>query len=102
MSKILETPRFLTESEEADWWANNQSILLDELNQSAVDGTLAGGTLARRGQTPTITIRLDPADVELARRQAEERGLRYQTYLKSIIHQALQAEAGHSSRVPKR
>ena len=55
------------------------------------------GTLTRRkGQTPTITIRLDPTDVELARAQAEERGLRYQTYLKMVLHQALAQEAGKS------
>jgi len=50
--------------------------------------------MRRKGQTPTITIRLDPTDVELARTQAEERGLRYQTYLKMVIHQALAQEAG--------
>jgi len=36
---------------------------------------------------------LDPTDVELARTQAEERGLRYQTYLKMVLHQALAQEA---------
>ena len=50
--------------------------------------------MRRKGQTPTITIRLDPTDVELARIQAEERGLRYQTYLKMVLHQALAQEAG--------
>ena len=55
--------------------------------------------MRRRGQTPTITIRLDPTDVELARAQAEERGLKYQTYLKMVIHQALKQEAGN--RTPK-
>jgi predicted DNA binding CopG/RHH family protein len=89
MAKILETPDFKTEEEEANWWAANQSLLLSEFQQAAKDGTVGQGTLARRGQTPTTTIRLDPADVELAKIQAERRGLRYQTYLKMIIHQAL-------------
>jgi predicted DNA binding CopG/RHH family protein len=93
MAKILETPEFKTEQEEANWWANNQSLLLKEFQQAAKDGTVGRGTLARRGQTPTTTIRLDPADVELAKIQAERRGLRYQTYLKMIIHQALMQEA---------
>ena len=39
--------------------------------------------------TPTTTIRLDPDDIAKARVQAAERGLRYQTYLKMIIHEAL-------------
>jgi predicted DNA binding CopG/RHH family protein len=93
MAKILETPEFKTEEEEANWWSANQSLLLTEFQQAAKDGTIGRGTLARRGTTPTTTIRLDPTDVELAKVQAEKRGLRYQTYLKMIIHQALTQEA---------
>jgi predicted DNA binding CopG/RHH family protein len=40
---------------------------------------------------PSTTIRLDPEDIAKARVQAAERGLRYQTYLKMIIHEALRA-----------
>jgi predicted DNA binding CopG/RHH family protein len=95
MPKALKTPKFKTEAEEALWWEKNQILLLNEFEQAAKAGTLGRGTLMRRkGQTPTITIRLDPTDVELARTQAEERGLRYQTYLKMVIHQALAQEAG--------
>lgn len=93
MSKILDTPKFQTEEEEAEWWAANQVLLLKEFQQAAEDGTVGRGTLARRGLTPTTTIRLDPTDIELAKVQAERRGLRYQTYLKMIIHQALMNEA---------
>jgi hypothetical protein len=76
MAKILETPEFKTEEEEADWWAANQARLLKEFQQASEDGTVGRGTLARRGVTPTTTIRLDPTDVELAKVQAERRGLR--------------------------
>jgi transposase-like protein len=40
-----------------------------------------------------FTIRLDPEDIAIARVQAAERGLRYQTYLKMIIHEALRKTA---------
>ena len=93
MSKMIETPEFKSEGEEAAWWANNQGLLLKEFEQAAADGALGRGTLVRRGHTPTTTIRLDPNDIQLAKLQAEERGLRYQTYLKMIIHQALLREA---------
>ena len=94
MLKKLETPDFKNESEEARWWPKNQDLLLKEFEAAAKDGTLGRGTAARRaGLTPTTTIRLDPADIALAKAQAEERGLRYQTYLKMIIHQALRAAA---------
>ena len=96
MPKALKTPEFKTEAAEALWWEKNQGLLLNEFEQAAKDGTLGRGTLMhRKGPTPTITIRLDPTDVELARTQAEERGLRYQTYLKMVLHQALAQEARH-------
>jgi predicted DNA binding CopG/RHH family protein len=102
MPKALKTPEFKTEEEEARWWESNQSTLLSEFERAAKDGTVGRGTLMRRkGQTPTITIRLDPTDVELARAQAEERGLRYQTYLKMVIHQALKQEAGMRPVAPR-
>ena len=48
--------------------------------------------------TPTTTIRLDPDDIAKARVQAAARGLRYQTYLKMIIHEALiKAESGQKN-----
>jgi hypothetical protein len=62
--------------------------------QAAKDGTLGRGTLARRSQSLATSIRLDAADVELAKTLAEKRGIRYQTYLKMIIHQHLLEEAG--------
>jgi predicted DNA binding CopG/RHH family protein len=47
---------------------------------------------------PSTTIRLDPEDIAKARVQAAEHGLRYQTYLKMIIHEALRnSEAGRNS-----
>ncbi len=93
MPKTLKTPEFKTEDEEAHWWANNHDLLLNELEDAAKGGTLGRSTLTKRGLTPTTTIRLDPADIELARRQAEQHGLKYQTYLKMVLHKALLEEA---------
>ena len=95
MTKILETPEFKTEQEEADWWdsPDGQAASLKLLQDARQNGTLRRRTPARQGQTPTTTIRLDPKDIELAKSQAEQRGLRYQTYLKMLIHQALRQEA---------
>lgn len=101
MMKTLKTPDFKSEAEEAAWWANNQDLLAEEFKQAATDGTLRRGAAARLGATPTTTIRLDPNDIELAKTQAEQRGLRYQTYLKMIIHQALIREARGGTQVAK-
>jgi predicted DNA binding CopG/RHH family protein len=38
-----------------------------------------------------VTLRIDAADIELARQQARSKGLKYQTYMKSLLHQALAA-----------
>lgn len=57
------------------------------------------GTAARKGRTPTTTIRLDPEEIARARAQAAQHGLRYQTYLKMLLHQALgEAEDGVKGR----
>lgn len=94
MNKTPKIPEFKTEKEEADWFDSHQDVVLALFQQAAKDGTLTRGTLAaRRGVTPPTTIRLDPADLEMAKTQAQQRGLRYQTYLKMVIHQALTREA---------
>lgn len=97
IAKKLQTPKFKSEADEARWYEKNQDVLLAELKDAAKDGTLGRGSVAKRGLTPTTTIRLDKRDIELAKQQAEQRGLRYQTYLKMLIHQALREEHPRAS-----
>jgi predicted DNA binding CopG/RHH family protein len=94
MTKTLKIPEFKNETEEAAWWDSHPAETLSVFEQAPKDGTLGRGTLARRSQTAATSIRLDTADIELAKRLASQRGLRYQTYLKMIIHQHLLKEAG--------
>jgi predicted DNA binding CopG/RHH family protein len=98
VTKKIKTPEFKSEAEEARWYEKNQDVLLAEFKDAAKDGTLGRGSLPKRGLTPTTTIRLDKRDIELAKQQAEQRGLRYQTYLKMLIHQALRGEGTRASR----
>jgi len=92
-------PDFQSEAEEAKWWFDHQDEILGDFERAAEDGTLLRGDSARVKALPTTTIRLDPADIELARVQAEKKGLKYQTYLKMILHEALTKEA-EASRTP--
>ncbi|MGD0801457.1 MAG: hypothetical protein ABR906_09090 [Terracidiphilus sp.] len=99
----MKVPKFATEAEEAKWWFDNQEIVFEEFKKAAKAGTLGRGgarrLFAEKGipfpepkppaPTPTTTIRLDPEDIAKARVQAKKRGLRYQTYLKMIIHEEL-------------
>ena len=44
---------------------------------------------AKARQSRQITIRLTNAQIELAKQQAEAKGLKYQTYIKMLLHEAL-------------
>jgi predicted DNA binding CopG/RHH family protein len=89
-------PDFASEAEEAAWWDSNQDELFKDFERAAAEGRLGRGTTARLAGIPTTTIRLDPADIAMARAQAEKKGLKYQTYLKMILHEALLKEAARS------
>lgn len=56
---------------------------------SSISGMGEGIPFEKPKLTLTTTIRLDPDDLALARKQPAARGLRSQTYLKMIIHEAL-------------
>lgn len=87
-------PTFASEAEEAKWWFDNRKELDKDFAKAFADGRLQRRTEPRRSTAvPTTTIRLDPVDIQLAREQAEERGLKYQTYLKMILHEALTLHA---------
>ena len=82
--------RFKSEAEEAQWWFDHRDDVAMEFEAAATNGTLTHGTVMRRGATPTTTIRLDPDDISKAKLQAKAKGLKYQTYLKMLIHESLQ------------
>ena len=94
MLEELKNKTFANEAEEAAWWESNEDALADEFEKATAEGRAGIGTVAKRAALPSTTIRLDPDDIAKARVQAAKRGLRYQTYLKMIIHEALQ-EAEH-------
>jgi predicted DNA binding CopG/RHH family protein len=96
--KKLQTPNFENEQQEAQWWAENPDVILAQFESAAAEKRLGRGTAARRGATPTTTIRLDPTDISRAKSQAERRGLKYQTYLKMLIRDALTQEESQTKR----
>ena len=99
MARHLNTPQFQNEAEEALWWDQNEELLFGEFERAAADGTLGHGTLAGRGLAEMTSVQLDLEDMEMARKQAAERGLRYQAYIKMVLHRALcEADAGERDR----
>ncbi|MDE3195620.1 MAG: hypothetical protein KGN84_04710 [Acidobacteriota bacterium] len=97
MNNDRDIPSFATEEEEAKWWFDHRDRTADWMQEAADQGrtnTLEQIRERRRlqGATPTVSIRIDPADLSRARDLAERRGLRYQTYLKMLLHEALDRE----------
>jgi predicted DNA binding CopG/RHH family protein len=84
MNQKRVVPVFKSEAEEANWWSKNRKTFDKDL----VDrGTLRARLAASKARV--ISIRLPEEDLALARRQAGQKGLPYQTYIKSLLHQAL-------------
>jgi predicted DNA binding CopG/RHH family protein len=89
---MIQRPKFATEKEEAEWWDANPEYILQQFELGKREGKLTHGTAARRlglNSTVSTTIRLSEDDLAKARKQAEKKGLRYQTYLKMLLHEAL-------------
>ena len=99
-------PRFKSEAQEAEWWAKHQDFIADRFELARAAGTLGKGTVARlarnrasqSGPSPTITIRLPESDLARARTLASQKGLRYQTYVKMLLRQALDSEEKRARR----
>jgi predicted DNA binding CopG/RHH family protein len=50
---------------------------------------LARIAASKKKPAPMVALRIPAADLALARKQAEEKGLPYQTYIKSLLHETL-------------
>jgi predicted DNA binding CopG/RHH family protein len=89
----IAVPKFKTEADEAQWWFDNREKVERALLEAMDNGSVRRGTPQRLATesraAKNVTIRMMEADLELARKQAEEKGLPYQTYIKSVLHEAL-------------
>lgn len=91
-------PEFKSEQEEAEWWDGHCDQTAEWMEQAAGAGqtTTLSEVLDRNRRraalTPTVSIRIDPEDIERARSLAAKKGLRYEAYLKMLLHEALEHE----------
>ena len=89
-------PPFENEAEEAQWWEQNQSRVEENLITAMREGTVqrdsARRLLRERRESKNITIRVSMEDLERARKLSAKRGLAYQTYMKMLLHEALDRE----------
>lgn len=89
---------FATEADEAAWWYKNRNAHGKQLLAAVKSGdaqVLTGDKLreriaaSKKTPAPVVALRIPEADLTLARKQAEQKGLPYQTYIKSLLHETL-------------
>ena len=91
MATSIKIPKFKSEKEEAEWWDAHSDAVTALFLKARKEGKIKRLPVVR-GATRSTTIRLPIADIEAAQQMAEKRGLPYQTYLKGLLHQALERE----------
>ncbi len=87
-AKTATIPKFKGEAEEAAWWDAHPDFIVEQFAKAAKQGRLLRGI----PKSKSITIRLPIRDLEAAQRFADRKGLPYQTYMKMLLHQALEKE----------
>ncbi|HEX8816082.1 MAG TPA: CopG family antitoxin [Terriglobales bacterium] len=89
--KTAMIPKFASEAEEAAWWDAHRSDVETEIRHRIKQKRiLTLGDLQQRPRpTEPITLRISKDDLAMARRQAAQKGLGYQTYIKMLLKGAL-------------
>jgi len=93
--KLSKVPKFITEDEEAKWWASAEGR--EFLKRQRGTGTKKHkgsplvANLSRAGSVQ-IALRLPAPDLAKAREIAERKGIGYQTLLKMLLHEGLRRE----------
>jgi predicted DNA binding CopG/RHH family protein len=84
--KKTEIPKFNSEAEEAAWWDSHPEVATQMMKRAMKTGT------ARRAPLKTVTMRLPVPDIQAAQELAYKKGIPYQTYIKMLLHEALEKE----------
>ena len=92
MPTSIAIPKFKSERDEAQWWDAHPEVVTALFLKAKKEGRLE--RLPRiHGATKSVTIRMPITDLETAREIADKRGLPYQTFIKGLLHQALERES---------
>jgi predicted DNA binding CopG/RHH family protein len=102
--KKLAIPSFKNEREEALWWEKHRAAVEAELRHAMRKSQTVSirdvlTQAARKKELLPVTIRLASEDIATARQLADSKGIGYQTYIKLLLHDALQKEAGRQNRI---
>lgn len=105
-SKKLFIPSFKSEGEETAWWEKHRAAVEADLRTAMREGKTMSlqdvmAQARRKKELLPVTIRLASEDIATARQLADDKGIGYQTYIKLLLHDALQKEAGRQTRIRK-
>ncbi|MEO8597621.1 MAG: CopG family antitoxin [Candidatus Solibacter sp.] len=84
-------PMFKSEKDEAEWWDAHPEVITELFLKARKEGRIKRLPVVR-GATRPVTIRMAVADVQVAQEIAERQGVPYQTYIKGLLHKALERE----------
>ena len=87
--KQIVIPRFSTEGEEAEWWDSHPEVATEIMKRA-----IKSGNARRAVPLKTVTMRLPVPDIKTAQDLAHRKGLPYQTYIKMLLHEALEHQRG--------
>jgi predicted DNA binding CopG/RHH family protein len=85
--KPIVIPRFKSEAEEAKWWDAHPDVATEIMKRA-----IKSGKARRAIPLKTVTMRLPVPDLEAAQELAARKRLPYQTYIKMLLHEALEKE----------
>jgi predicted DNA binding CopG/RHH family protein len=86
-------PNFTSEEEEAAWWEAHPEALTERFHKAKQQGRVSRLSETNLpGASETVTIRIPEPELSRARQFASKRGLHYQSYIKTLLHEALDAE----------
>jgi predicted DNA binding CopG/RHH family protein len=95
-SSRIKPPVFENEAQEAQWWDEHRTQVEENLATAMQHGLVqrdsAQRLLKEARASKNITIRMSLEDLERARELSAKRGLAYQTYMKMLLHEALDRE----------
>ena len=86
-AKQITIPKFRSEAEEAEWWDSHPELATEIMKRA-----IKSGKARRAVPLKTVTMRLPVPDIKAAQDLALQKGLPYQTYIKMLLHEALERE----------
>lgn len=99
MAALIEganVPEFESEEQEARWWDEHRLQVEGNLSDALRSGRAQRGSAQKAVRearaSKNITIRMPLADLERARQLSAKKGMAYQTYVKMLLHEALDLE----------